>query len=318
MKLKKLLIPVAVLLFAVTGFSSCSDDDELEKIENENSVDESVDELGRLQNALVKIDENGNIVERILGVPLDAAVPDEVSVGVDTYDEALGIFHTLFADTTKISEEGRYAEFSTQKGSARLSKGSGEDGLVAVADFDVEGLKHVSKINFILNSSWPENANEKGFHTLGTQYEYKGAWTDKDRDKVYTFVCIRAYNNGNPALLVAINPNKNWLRWYKGVNNGFGHNMPDRKMTDEIQKILKSNWDFYEKAFTLVDEKTKEETKLLNKGEQYWIRSGKSYPPFADYLDAVNLETGDIERFDVLYKTPEKRNLFFIESALKK
>lgn len=89
-KMKK----VSYLLFLISflGFNciSCSDDDTIHEEEPVGEV-VSVDELEVLQNSLAKVDEKGNLVERVLGVSLDAADPDEVSVGVDSYDEAVEI-----------------------------------------------------------------------------------------------------------------------------------------------------------------------------------------------------------------------------------
>lgn len=153
---------------------SCSNDDEPIQNTDDEAVIHVEDELAILQESLVKVDENGNLVERILGVPLDAADPDEVSVGVDSYDEALETFGNLFADTTAVSNNGTLAEFSLQQGKAELTKASGSKGMVACAVFDVPGLKHVSKVNFILNSAWPNNAGGKEYHKLGYQYQMKG------------------------------------------------------------------------------------------------------------------------------------------------
>lgn len=319
MKLTKFFFPAIAFMVAATSLASCSDNDEPEKPADPDKGDVyvmPVDELAELQDALVKTDKDGNLVSRITGVSLDAANPDEVSVGVESYEDAVSTFGSLFADTTVISDNGTYARFSVQKGSARLTKASGKDGLVAYADFDVEGLKYVSRINFILNSAWPDNAGAKGFHKLGVQYEYK-AWTGAptpaatdwfDQDELYTFVCVREYQNGKPALLVGISPRTYYLYWRYA--DQYAGNMPGKNKATEISNILRSNWEYYKSVFNANDKN------LLNDGWEYWIHSGHEYV-FEVTRDAIRLDNGKIDWYDVHWKEPKKSVLFFLEAGQK-
>ena len=180
--MKKLAYYLLMIPLFGIGMTSCSEDNNGLNTP-ETPQEESVyveDELAVLQKHLVRVDDEGNLVERIWGEVLDAATPDEVTIGVDNLAEAVAIFRGFFADTTEISEDGMLATFSVQEGSAELKGANGENGLVACATFDVPGLKHISRINFILNSAWPENATATGFHKFGVFYEYKG-FIDHDK-----------------------------------------------------------------------------------------------------------------------------------------
>ena len=165
---KSLLFLWFVVPFLGLNLAACSDDDNPGGPgDGGDVVEEPVDELAVLQSSLAKVDESGNLQERILGVPLDPADETEVSVGVDNFEEAQFLFLSLFADTTRISSDNMEATFSCAQGSARLVQQTDDNGLVGYATFNVPGLKYVSKIDFIKNSAWPDNASGKGFHKLG-------------------------------------------------------------------------------------------------------------------------------------------------------
>lgn len=297
------------------SFSACSDDDDSSS--EEDYVETYVpNELSTLQNNLVKIDEKGQFVERVFGVSLDAADSTEVSVGVASYEEAVNDFAQLFADTTIISNNGTLATFAVEKGKAELQKGSGENGTVATIVFDVPGLKYVSKVNFVLNSAWPENASGKSFHKLGAIYQYKG-WTggpgvqaddDFDANQMFNYVCIREYSNGKPALLVAITPQSYYI--YCRNKDQYSGNIPGESKAKEISDIMKSNWDTYKTYFNAAN------SGVLSDDTKCWIDKTKDYG-VAAYRWDINLKTGSIDQMDIHWKEPRRKVLFFIESALK-
>lgn len=312
---KKLIFPLCLITAAVAGVSSCSDNDE-PMSDAKETVTEVINELDDLQKNLARIDEDGSLKERVYGVVLDAATPTTVSVGVDNYDEAREIFSMLFSDTTSISADGTKAQFATRQGSAELKTDSGADGLLAHAEFDVDGLRYVDRINFIANTAWPENAGGKGFHKLGVQYMYK-AWTggrglsddDKfDADEMHTFVCIREYCNGIPALLVGISSKSLFLNW-RG-HSKYSGNMPNEDRANEIAKILNGNWDFYQSAFNANNKD------LLAKGRGYWINEGHDKLLNQDRA-TITLDTDKIKYHGVHFSKPRHQVLFFLLSSEK-
>ena len=302
--MKKLAFYLLMIPLFGIGMASCSEEDngpDMPETPQEDSVYVE-DELAVLQEHLVRVDDEGNLVERIWGEVLDAATPDEVTIGVDNLAEAVEIFREFFADTTEISDDGMLATFSVQEGSAELKEANGENGLVAYATFDVPGLKYVSRINFILNSAWPENATATGYHKWGVIYEYKGFPAYDYYDK---FMCIRQYENGKPALLFAISPDK-WSISSNVVNGKNGVNLPTEEKAKEISKILQTDWESYSGKYNKACGKN-----VLNVDEGYWY--GK-IGIFSKYF--IRLSSGKIDDSVDILKT-YRRNLFYMESGEK-
>lgn len=316
MTMKKFAFMLMAFPLLGIGMASCSDEEEFSGGGNESDEAELVvDELKTLQSSLVKVDDNGAFQERIVGVPLDQADTTEVSVGVDNLKEAKAMFLGWLADTTQVSADGSTMQFTTRKGSAHFLEESNGEGQLAYILFDVPGLKYVSRVNFIKNEAWPDNASEKGFHKLGVQYEYK-AWTGGpnkgsdsfDQNKMETFVCIREYKNGKPALLAGISCQSYHLPW-RGSSQ-YGGNIPGKAKAQEISEILRKDWDNWKSLFNANNKN------LLNDSWEYWIQSGHDYW-FAQYRDAITLQNGSIDDYDVHWKEPRKSVFFYIESGLK-
>ena len=312
----------AFFLFMVPAFgiylTSCSDNDnggENSGTSQEDSIHVE-NELMTLQNHLVKVDENGNLVERVWGEVLDAAAPDEVTVGVDNLAEATEIFKGFFADTTTISNDGMHATFSVQEGSAELKASNGENGLIAYAIFNVPGLKYISRINFILNSAWPENAKDTGFHKYGVIYEHKG-WTggptyldsNFDKNEYFKYLCIREYSNGKPALLFAICPHSYCLCWRNMEN--YGGNMPNQGKAKEISNILRKNWTYYKNRINTAYGCT-----ALDEGYKYWIYDGEERV-FRVNTYYIVLDNGNIGKYETKNTANKLFTLFYMESCQK-
>lgn len=312
MKCKYLLY--AMMAAAAVGLPACSDDDG-PAVDNEDPEPEVVDQVAALKQSLLT-EENGEEV-LLRGVALDAADPTVVSISVDDCDDAYIRFTRLFSDETEASADGMTYTLtdalSQNAGSARFVKSSDGNGLVAYAEFDVPAIPQLSRINYILHSAWPDNAKVKGFHKLGVRYEYKG-WSSKpnngsrfDKDEWFKYVCVREYDGGEPALLIAISPKKHYICWRK--SGKYSMRIPGKGRAKGISELLRSDWDTYARFFN-------KDGDVLNKDEYYWIDSGHDYG-FAQYRDAIRLSDGDIDDWDVHWKEPEKRVIFFIESKEK-
>lgn len=289
---------MSVALMAAT-IVSCSNDDEPVTKPNDEQNRQEVNELAELQENLTVLNEDGSLKERVYGMVLDESKPNTVSIGVENFEEAREIFALLFADTTKISDDGLRTQFSTRQGNAELKADNGNDGVIAHAVFNVDGLKYVEQINFILNSAWPENAKNPSPYLVGVAYELQG---DEDMER---YVCIRGYSKGTPALLVAISRRT----WFFNSAHGMSNN-PNRKEAGEISGILQANWEYYKKAFNVGS------YEFLSDNKDYWIDK-TSYRLFADYRWTINLKNNTIHRHDVLYKHPYYHVLFCIKAGVK-
>lgn len=280
---KQILYTLAALSLFSLAATSCSDNKG-----DEPSIPDAITngaELDFLQNRLCILDEAGNIKERVYGRVLDESEPQTVSVGVDDFDEARDIFSSLFSSETHISDDGLLAQFSSGRGHAQLAMTDGTDGVIARADFAVDGLKFVSSMHFVLNSAWPENEAIKGFHTLGVQYQYSG-WSENNPggkdDELHPFVCIREYKNGIPALLVGAS-NKKYP--FHKITTERSVRMNEVK---EIREILMSNWTYFKAVFN------DNGKSLLDENKTFWISNAGIHV----WHPAVNLYTGKYDSFD--------------------
>ena len=311
--MKKILF----LFLVITGtglFTACSDDNNDVDDDNKTYVRrDTVDELGIIQNNLVRLNEKGEVDEYVLGLPLDAADSTELTVGVESYNEAVQLFDNIFPDTTLISMDGTRATLTVDEGSALLTPADGTDGLLATAKFSIPGLKHVSKLRFIKNSAWPENATEKKIHTLGMVYPDKG-WTGPcnytidtkfSEDEEYDYVCIKEYSNGQPGILLAFTPKKYDLPWRYHAE--YGGNIPSEKMAKTISDVLRGNWDRWEKKFN----------GLLKKDTEYWIEEGSDWGWF-QWRSWIILNTGEIDDYEMWVSEDYCYVMFYRPAGVKK
>lgn len=310
MKIRYLIY--SILAVSALSLSACSDDDDIKDPDME-VMESDVDQLAILRSSLLTEDENGS-VSILRGVSLDPGNPTVLSISVENYNDAFSRFSDLFGSETEKSEDGTIYTLPDNGGSTRFAKGNNEDGLVAYAEFSVPSIPQITRINYILHSAWPDNAGGKGFHKFGVVYQYHG-WSGScsgiysptpnvDSGEWFDYVCVREYNNGEPALLIAITSTKYHFRWRK--HSEYSANIPGESRAKTISGILQKNWDSLARIFNRNGD-------VLNKGEYYWIDKGKDWG-VAEYRDAVRLSDGDVDDWDVKYKKPKKRTLFFLES----
>lgn len=314
MRMKCKYLFYAIMAITATGIAACSDDDE-PVIENEEFEPEVVDQVAVLKQSLLT-EENGKEV-LLRGEALDAADPTVVSISVDDSEDAYERFTALFSDETETSADGMTYTLtdtlSQNAGTAKFVKSNDGNGLVAYAEFAVPAIPQLSRINYILHSAWPDNAKVKGFHKLGERYEYKG-WSGRptadskfDANEVFKYVCVREYNGGEPALLVAISPNTHYINFVYSLP--YSNRIVGKHKAQSISYILRYNW----KASTALFNK---DGNILNKDEYYWINDGHEHGISA-YRYAIRLSDGKLKDWETLWHRPKKRVIFFIESREK-
>lgn len=290
------------LLFAYTlvvmGFAACSKDDE--QIEPpvdyvERMTVSQFDQLEFFQNNLVEIDSDGNFVQRIYGVPLDPADETVVSIGVESISEAKEIFKGWLSPDAKITENGDVITFfpvdeeGKAQGKITFSASSGSDVKLAEVSFSSETkIKQVSKVVFIKSSVWPNNAGSAFFvgDKVGLETYDEG---------VQSWICIREWREGTPGLLMYISAKQvcygtDYIKQFASVS-----------AAKEASKVLNTNWPAYEGYF-------KDVSRALNKEDYYWINDWKYYV-VGGGIYAIQLETGYIDWFEIVWKTPRKNYL---------
>lgn len=148
----------------IVNFAACSDDDD----NNGNGTTDPdavvFDQMETLQNSIVRLDEKGNFMYRLLGEPLDPADTTRLSVGVEDLAEAKTLFKGLFSPETKMSENGDVITCSPADargntvGTVTFTPASGsQDGELASVSFGTCSLKAVSSLHFLQKDAWPDN-----------------------------------------------------------------------------------------------------------------------------------------------------------------
>ncbi len=184
---------------------------------NKNNTENTSGDAGKLsdleyfQDALVTLDQNGSIRGYNVGANLNEADPSEISVPVDTYDEARELFLRWLPSGSKPSVSGKtYTwEMTDQENKAEgkvVFAESSAPGIVATVSINASGAK-VRSVKFIPFSAWPENASSMEDY-LAVNYfvgatiqvnENKGAGTGE-------YVVIKEWTPQEPGLMIQIDP----------------------------------------------------------------------------------------------------------------
>ena len=164
-----------LMAIAVMSLTSCDNENDPQPQPEEEQHDPKSDSdlteitaynsLSWLQGSLVVVDENGEVIRRVYGEPLDESQPDVLSAPVGSYATAEKIFLSWVApgkSATKV-DGGYDYNLTDEEGKAQgsVSFRAVEDGGRVVARMTVANgtdLKEVSEVNFINSKLWPENA----------------------------------------------------------------------------------------------------------------------------------------------------------------
>ena len=164
-----------LMAIAVMSLTSCDNENDPQPQPEEEQHDPKSDSdlteitaynsLSWLQGSLVVVDENGEVIRRVYGEPLDESQPDVLSAPVGSYATAEKIFLSWVAPgKTATKVDGGYDYNLTDaegKAQGSVSFRAVEDGGRVIARMTVaEGteLAEVSEVNFIDSKLWPENA----------------------------------------------------------------------------------------------------------------------------------------------------------------
>lgn len=258
MKKQYLYLAFAASVMLMT--SSCSQDDTPvvptapTEEEADGGVEQSAcDELQMFQNYIVRIDDEGNFVERVYGKALNEADTTVVSIGADNVEEAREIFERWLAIEPNVQETAPNAltyypkdEDGEGQGEIYFTPVSDDPTCIARVTFSAgTSLRHFRQIDFILHSLWPENdAPDPNKHL----------WQKWDGDQSnftegYTWTCVRLGDDGVPPLSVVISryKDKNHNTPEYIFNNWFdtGTYFADPHQAIEASKVAKQDWDAF-------------------------------------------------------------------------
>lgn len=189
------------------NFAACSDDDD-----NDGGTTDPdavvFDQMETLQNSIVRLDEAGNFMYRLLGEPLDPADTTRLSVGVEDLAEAKTLFKGLFSPETKMSENGDVITCSPADakgntvGTVTFTPASGSrDGELASVSFGSCPLKAVSSLHFLQKDAWPDNDGGSPYKT-GEKVRRQTL-----RDGEQEWICLREAGVGVQGILYYLGTN---------------------------------------------------------------------------------------------------------------
>lgn len=299
-----LFLLMAVVVLPLT---SCDKDDEL-VIENGgeglNPDDYRIkitgyDALEYLQENIAVVNEEGEVLRRIYGKPLDPSQPTVISVPVYDFADAESTFLRWVApgkDTIKV-DGGYDYNLTDREGNAQgaVSFYAVEDEPGVIARMDVApgtNLKQVTEVKFIDAELWPENASYQRVERRKIYWmeDYELRWSDSGpytldlhvEKKKLPFYCLQDNANGKEGILVWLSPDEDnhyahpALKWYnKEARSYLPKEAEAQKVVDKINQNvafwdtmlsdMKANGhDWYAKPFSLFDEHAAKSKFILN------------------------------------------------------
>ena len=165
-RMKTLCGGLLALLLCIT-LPSCSDDDENNDAQTEQEAQRGMLELLNLKMNLCLVNLKGEPTKATFGVAMSEANKTERIYYTKDLESAKKRFQLLFHSDTKCSADGCTYTLANKQGTATFAAGSGNKGELAVATFDVPGLKGlVTKVHFIDNTQRGENSSGFDFSKL--------------------------------------------------------------------------------------------------------------------------------------------------------
>lgn len=300
-----------MLTIVVCALASCSTDDD-DKVKNHSGKLQSFNDLDFFRSSIAWKDSLGNI-QRHYGEVLYESEPQNLYVGVDSYEEAEAIFLGWIAPggdiARDVSGRGWVYNMTDEDGHSQGSvtfTPSAASGYVAEVKASAQvNFELFSNITFILSSVWPYNSEESKYQ-LGDIVKINGQ----------NGVCIREARKGVKGMILGITKNE-YSGGYDGMMEatviGYGiHNKdwvnkycPNKEEAVAIAKMLSESWDFYQDCFDDAGEGE------LRRGWDYWTEEW-DWKAVYDRRWAMVLSvpnTDGLEWFDVDWNNPVKRVL---------
>ena len=261
-----------------------------EKNDTNELEDEYTDKLSDLeyfQDGLVRLDSLGNILGYNVGKNLNEADPAEISVPVDSYEEARDRFLEWLPEGVQPVVNGKkytcqMTDEENQPEGQVVFAESTDQGVLATVSVTAKGPK-INSVLFIPTTAWPENSSEIEEY-LEENY-YLGAEVEVTEDKGYgkgTFIVIREWSPKENGIMIRMEGEK-----YEQMWNSYNRDKTSSiNTTQTVSKVLHqdSNYDYivntYGKAHGWPSLNERYLTKKIKKKF------------LTKYFTFVNLETG--------------------------
>ena len=293
-----LFLSMAIMAMPLTSCSN--DDDEVKPNEEERLHDptsdadqtpvRAFDALDWLQGSLVTVDENGEMVNRVYGKPLDRSDTTVIYIPVQNLADAEKKFLSWVAPGKDVIQiDGGYdytltdTEGNNQGAVSFLAENGGKGEIAHMTVAPGTDLKLVNEVKFINAESWPENDEipvyeaGKTYKIYAEKYEwtnYVSAMNKKEEFKIVRdwleFYCLQGNDNGEDAILVWISPDddtdtsfKKHKHYYiqshpwpsKYIAAKVYERLPSLAQGDIVKAFYKKNHDAWQKMLDVMDSK---------------------------------------------------------------
>lgn len=243
-----------LLLCAMFALSSCSNDDSEDNPQTESEeYTGKLSDLELLEDRLVETDSVGNILGYLVGANLNEADPTEISVPVNTYEEAVELFKKWLPEDAQLIEENKkitwkMTDEGNQEEGETILKESTNPGEIANVTIrkasQTENAPIITSVKFIPFSAWPENSTaiekylEEKYY-LGAEVEVtenKGASTG-------TYVVIREWSPQEAGIMIRFSGDT----WNVGTAGYNKDNCSSVGTTQTVSQVLHqgSNYDYF-------------------------------------------------------------------------
>ncbi len=235
------------LLCAAVALFACSKNNVEDKDEGFVLV-EKLSDLEYIQDILVTVDDDGKITGYNVGENLNESDPSEISVPVDTYEQARDLFLKWLPESAKPSVNGNtYTwemtdEENKSEGQVTFTE-STAPGTTATISISASGTK-VRTVKFIPFSAWPENSS--AMEEYLEDYYYMGAEIQVNDNKgagTGTYVVIREWTPQENGIMIRIDTKK-----FDTWNDGYDRkNCSSIGTTQTVSNVLHqgNNYDYF-------------------------------------------------------------------------
>ena len=274
----------ALFFFFAMALLACEKNDTNEL---EDEYTDKLSDLEYFQDGLVRLDSLGNILGYNVGKNLNEADPAEISVPVDSYEEARDRFLEWLPEGVQPVVNGKkytcqMTDEENQPEGQVVFAESTDQGVLAKVSVTAKGPK-INSVLFIPTTAWPENSSEIEEY-LEENY-YLGAEVEVTEDKGYgkgTFVVIREWSPKENGIMIRMEGER-----YEQMWNSYNRDKTSSiNTTQTVSKVLHqdSNYDYivntYGKAHGWPSLNERYLTKKIKKKF------------LTKYFTFVNLETG--------------------------
>ena len=243
-----------LLLCAMFALSSCSNDEsEVNPQTESEEYTGKLSDLELLEDRLVETDSVGNILGYLVGANLNEADPTEISVPVNTYEEAVELFKKWLPEGAQLIEENKkitwkMTDEGNQEEGETILKESTNPGEIANVTIrkasQTENAPIITSVKFIPFSAWPENST--AIEKYLEEHYYLGAEVEVTENKgasTGTYVVIREWSPQEAGIMIRFSGDT-WGTFWDGYNK---KNCSSVGTTQTVSQVLHqgSNYDYF-------------------------------------------------------------------------